>query len=118
MPKGVIQDWGLVEFFDPEDTEATQVARNGYVIQGQNIRVHYCIPGVNAINIYMQVRKVTLYIPPIVLTTTRIKRHYMKKFKKSSLNKGCKNKKVRPNCRIRLLQLFFYFGVTCLFPVF
>ena len=55
MPKGVIQDWGLVEFFDPADTEATQTALNGHLIQGHSIRVHYCIPGVNAINIYMQV---------------------------------------------------------------
>ena len=57
MPKGVIQDWGLVEFFDPADTEATQIARNGYLLHGHSIRVHYCIPGVNAINIYMQVMK-------------------------------------------------------------
>jgi hypothetical protein len=56
MPKGVIQDWGLVEFFDPMDTETTQASRNGYPIRGQPIRVHFCIPGVNAINIYMQVR--------------------------------------------------------------
>ena len=55
MPKGVIQDWGLVEFFDPIDTETTQAARNGYPIRGNPIRVHFCIPGVNAINIYMQV---------------------------------------------------------------
>ena len=55
MTKGVIQDWGLVEFFDPNDTESTQVARQGYVLQGHSIRVHYCIPGVNAINIHMRV---------------------------------------------------------------
>ena len=55
MTKGVIQDWGLVEFFDPSDTELTQVALHGYILQGHSIRVHYCIPGVNAINIYMQV---------------------------------------------------------------
>ena len=56
MPKGVIQDWGLVEYFDHEDTEATHVALNGHIIRGHSIRLHYCIPGVNAINIYMQVR--------------------------------------------------------------
>ena len=56
MTKGVIQDWGLVEFFDPNDTEATQVALQGYILQGHAIRVHYCIPGVNAINIHMRVR--------------------------------------------------------------
>lgn len=55
MPKGVIQDWGLVEFFDPADTETTQTRLNGYCLRGHCIRVHYCIPGVNAINIYMQV---------------------------------------------------------------
>ena len=55
MPKGVIQDWGLVEFFDPEASEETQAALNGHLIHGQAIRVHFCIPGVNAINIYMQV---------------------------------------------------------------
>ena len=55
MTKGVIQDWGLVEFFDPADTEATQVELHGYILHGHKIRVHYCVPGVNAINIYMQV---------------------------------------------------------------
>lgn len=59
MPKGVIQDWGLVEFFDPIDTETTQAARNGYLIKGTPIRVNFCIPGVNAINIYMQVTILT-----------------------------------------------------------
>ncbi len=57
MPKGVIQDWGLVEFFNPEVTEATQRKLHGHDIKGHKIRVHYCIPGVNAINIYMQVRR-------------------------------------------------------------
>ena len=56
MPKGVIQDWGLVEFFDPIDSETTQASRNGFIIRGKPIRVHFCIPGVNAINIYMQVK--------------------------------------------------------------
>ncbi len=56
MPKGVIQDWGLVEFFDPADTEETQRQLHGHVLQGHAIRVHYCVPGTNAINIYMQVR--------------------------------------------------------------
>ena len=57
MTKGVIQDWGLVEFFDPNDTEATQVALQGYILQGHPIRVHYCIPGVNAINIQLKQSK-------------------------------------------------------------
>jgi RNA recognition motif-containing protein len=55
MPKGVIQDWGLVEFFNPIDTEETQVATNLTLFHGRRIRTHFCIPGVNAINIYMQV---------------------------------------------------------------
>jgi hypothetical protein len=55
MRNGVIQDWGLVEFFDSEEAEKTQEELNGYNLKGYNIRVHYCIPGVNAINIYMKV---------------------------------------------------------------
>ena len=55
MPKGVIQDWGLVEFFNPQDSEETQKATHLTAFHGRRIRVHYCIPGVNAINIYMQV---------------------------------------------------------------
>lgn len=55
MPKGVIQDWGLVEFFDPLETEETQRRTNGHNIKGHRIRIHFCIPGVNAINIHMQV---------------------------------------------------------------
>lgn len=53
MTNGVIQDWKLVEF-DPADTEATQVELHGYILHGHKIRVHHCVPGVNAINIYMQ----------------------------------------------------------------
>merc|ERR1719483_299166 len=55
MRNGVIQDWGLVEFFDSEEAEKTQEELNGYNLKGHNIRVHYCIPGVNVINIYMKV---------------------------------------------------------------
>ena len=55
MPKGVIQDWGLVEFFDPNDSEETQRETNLTLFHDRRIRVHFCIPGVNAINIYMQV---------------------------------------------------------------
>jgi hypothetical protein len=57
MVKGVIQRWGLVEFEDVADTEATQTKVNGSCVMDQRIRVHYCIPGVNAINIYMQVMR-------------------------------------------------------------
>ena len=63
MPKGVIQDWGLVEFFNPMDSEETQRATNLVLFHGKRIRVHFCIPGVNAINIYMQVRtKYVVYV--------------------------------------------------------
>ena len=44
-----------MEFFDSEEAEKTQEELNGYNLKGHNIRVHYCIPGVNAINIYMKV---------------------------------------------------------------
>ena len=57
MVRGVVQDWGLVEFFDPEDAEATQVKLNGRCIRGQPIRIQYCIPGVRAINIHNEVTK-------------------------------------------------------------
>ena len=55
LVKGVIQDWGLVEFFEPEDTEATQMKLNGRRIRDQPIRIQYCIPGVRAINIHNEV---------------------------------------------------------------
>ena len=55
MVRGVIQDWGLVEFFEPEDTEATQMKLNGRRIRDQQIRIQYCIPGVRAINIHNEV---------------------------------------------------------------
>ncbi len=55
MTKGVIQDWALVEFFNHKDTEDTQAATNHTVLHGRRIRVHYCIPGVKAMNIHMQV---------------------------------------------------------------
>ncbi|QQP39030.1 Uncharacterized protein FKW44_019784, partial [Caligus rogercresseyi] len=55
MKNGVIQNWGLVEFFDHEEAEETRDRMNGVRIHNTPIRVHYCIPGVNAINIYMQV---------------------------------------------------------------
>ena len=56
MVRGVIQDWGLVEFSDPLDAELTQRELNGHPIKEYNIRVHFCVPGVNAIHIFMQVK--------------------------------------------------------------
>ena len=55
MKNGVVQDWGLVEFFDAMEAEETQARIHGHRIGGQPIRVQYCLPGVNAINIYMSV---------------------------------------------------------------
>ncbi len=55
MRNGVLQDWGLVEFFDADEAEITQTQLHGHNINGHKIRVQYCIPGVNAINIYMSV---------------------------------------------------------------
>ncbi len=58
MVKGVIQDWGLVEFSEAMDTEKTQRQLNGYPLKGYPIRVHYCVPGKHAIQIFMQVSSV------------------------------------------------------------
>ena len=55
MKNGVIQNWGLVEFFDSDSAEQTQEKVQGYILNGHKIRVSFCIPGVNAINIYMAV---------------------------------------------------------------
>ena len=55
MKNGVIQNWGLVEFFDAESAEMTQQQVQGRDLQGYKMRVSFCIPGVNAINIYMAV---------------------------------------------------------------
>lgn len=51
---GAIQNWGLVEFTSPEETEETRNLLNGFKLQGQPIRVSYYVPGVRAINIYMK----------------------------------------------------------------
>ena len=55
MKNGVIQNWGLVEFFDAASAEVTQEKVEGHLLQGRKLRVSFCIPGVNAINIYMAV---------------------------------------------------------------
>ena len=41
----MVQDWGLVEFFDTREAEETQRQLHNHVINGQKIRVQYCIPG-------------------------------------------------------------------------
>ena len=55
MRNGVLQEWGLVEFFDSMQAEQTQQKLNGFNIHGSRIKVQFCIPGVNAINIHMRV---------------------------------------------------------------
>ena len=55
MVRGVVQDWGLVEFFESEDTEATQMKLNGRCIRGQPIRIQYCVPGVRAMQLHVEV---------------------------------------------------------------
>ncbi|TRY75631.1 hypothetical protein TCAL_09736 [Tigriopus californicus] len=53
IKNGVIQKWGLVEFTSCEEAETTLEKMNGHILHGHKIRVQYCIPGVHAINIYM-----------------------------------------------------------------
>jgi len=56
MVDGVVQDWGLVEFASEEDAELSREATNGFILKGSKLRVHFCVPGVSAMSIYMQVR--------------------------------------------------------------
>mgnify|MGYP001204917789 CR=1 FL=1 len=53
IKNGMIHNWGLVEFQSSGEAEATMQALQGETIEGQGIRVQFCIPGVHAINIYM-----------------------------------------------------------------
>ena len=55
MKNGALQDWGLVEYLNAEDAEETVSRVDSYMIQGQPLRIQYCIPGVRAINIYMKI---------------------------------------------------------------
>ena len=68
MVRGVVQDWALVEFFESEDTEATQVKLNGRCIRGQPIRIQYCIPGVQAMKLHVEVIIAALCITESWLT--------------------------------------------------
>lgn len=54
LRNGCPQDWGLVEYSNWEDAEASHAALNGYNLHGQNIRVNYYIPGVRAITLYLK----------------------------------------------------------------
>lgn len=53
IKNGVIQKWGLVEFQSSQEAEQTLESLLGRTLQGKPFRVQYCIPGVHAINIYM-----------------------------------------------------------------
>jgi hypothetical protein len=55
MKNGVVQNWGLVEFSSWESAEATADLLDGHTGLGSEsrLRVHYAVPGVPAINIYM-----------------------------------------------------------------
>ena len=39
MRNGVLQDWGLVEFFDAAEAESTQRQLNNYNLKGHKLRV-------------------------------------------------------------------------------
>jgi len=49
----MIQRWGLVEFDSSDDAEATLELLDGYLVNGNPIRVQFCIPGTHAIHIYL-----------------------------------------------------------------
>lgn len=56
MKNGVLQNWGLVEFKSAEEAEETLQKLNGHKLTEDSqtgIRVQFCIPGLHAINIYM-----------------------------------------------------------------
>ena len=50
---GVLQPWGLVEYNTGQEAEATVEALRGATLDGQPVRVQFCVPNVHAINIYM-----------------------------------------------------------------
>ena len=43
MRNGVLQDWGLVEFFDATEAESTQRQLNNYNLKGHKLRVQATI---------------------------------------------------------------------------
>ena len=49
----MLQDWGLVEYNTAEEAEATMETLREAKLDGDKIRVQYCIPNIHAINIYM-----------------------------------------------------------------
>jgi len=53
MRNGCPLSWGLVEYKDPCEAESTFDALKDLEIQGEKVRVEYYIPGVRAINLYL-----------------------------------------------------------------
>jgi RNA recognition motif-containing protein len=47
-------DWGLVEFNSSTEAERTWLRVNGAQVGGRRMRVSFCVPGVRAINMYLQ----------------------------------------------------------------
>lgn len=47
-------DWGLVEFNSWAEAERTWLRVNGAQVAGCRMRVSFCVPGVRAINLYLQ----------------------------------------------------------------
>lgn len=47
-------DWGLVEFTSSTEAERTWLRVNGAQVGGRRMRVSFCVPGVRAINLYLQ----------------------------------------------------------------
>ncbi|XP_037093012.1 ribonucleoprotein PTB-binding 1-like, partial [Pollicipes pollicipes] len=54
LKNGSPQDWGLVEFMSAEVAERTQQRMANHVLRGSQLEVHFCMPGVRAIDIYMR----------------------------------------------------------------
>ena len=52
LQNGCPLDWGIVEYNNWKDAEATQTSLDGYCLLGQRIRIIYYVPGNHAINIY------------------------------------------------------------------
>ena len=101
MKNGVIQNWGLVEFFDSDSAEMTQSRVQGRILNGHTIRVSFCIPGVNAINIYMAVvnAKDDVKTKKALLEDAPSSSVYTQLQKLSAQNPACKLKMTRLQCR-------------------
>ncbi|XP_043240769.1 ribonucleoprotein PTB-binding 1-like [Amphibalanus amphitrite] len=54
LKNGSPQDWGLVEFMSADVAEKTWQQMQGHQLRGSRLQVHFCMPGVRAIDIYMR----------------------------------------------------------------